>query len=220
VRQSLVLSTGWAVGFQPSVPPRDVPGFPTPPDSPAARQFLHGEAYLNVEFTADHSTFAGKEAVFFFDDLPVRKDTPPYIWPVVADPVLVQTKDCAFLNPFTAKDGKAAAPAALLAYHGMPVQRGVLCWQAEGNVYDKRFHTCTAGVGDDGKMIRPEKPQGHEAWQRLWGPGEAKAVLDVPLKATLDLDKLPLDQLALPAPVPKEKPGADLAKLLAPRKPK
>ena len=43
----------------------------------------------------------------------------------------------------------------------------------------------------------------------------------MPLKATLNLQKLALDRLALPAnlglPV---KPGADLAKLLAPRKPK
>jgi hypothetical protein len=219
VRQSLVLGTDRAVALQPAVPPKDVPGTPTPPNSPAARQSLYGVAWLNTQFTADHSTFAGKEAAFFLYDLPVRTDNPPFLWPVVADPILVQTKDCAFLNPFADKDGKAAS-AVLMAYAGMAVQRGVLCWQAEGNVYDKRFHAYTAAAGNDNKTVRPEKPQGHDAWQRLWGPGEGKPILDVPLKATFDPEKLALDQLAMPAPVPKEKPGADLAKLLAPRKPK
>jgi hypothetical protein len=219
VRQSLVVSTKWAVGFQPALFQKGVPGNPTPLNSPAARHSLYGEAFLNVQFTADHSTFAGKDAVFVLDDLPWRTDAAPYLWPVVADPIVVQTKDCAFLNPFADKDGKSA-PAALLAYQGVAVQRGVLCWQGEGNVYDKRFHSRTAVVDRDGKVFRPEKPQGHEVWQRLWGPVEAKAILDVPLKATLDLDKLPLEQLALPAPVTKDKPGADLTKLLAPRKAK
>jgi hypothetical protein len=48
-----------------------------------------------------------------------------------------------------------------------------------------------------------------------------KAILDVPLKSTLDLEKLPLDQLALPAPPAlKEKPGADPAQLPGAKKPK
>lgn len=218
LEQSLVVCTDRAVGIQPGLLEKPVPRYPTPPRSLMEKQFLHGEAHLNVQLTADHCTFAAREEAFFLDDVPVKLTPPDFFWPVVADPVLVQTKDCAFLNPFADKEGKAA-PAALLAYTGVAAQRGLLCWQAEGNVYDKRLYAFAAAVGADGKPLRPEKPQAYATWERLWGPAERKPVLDVPLKATLDLEKLALDQLALPAhPALKEKPGADLARLTAARK--
>ncbi len=111
VRQSLVVCTDRAVAFQPD-----------------------DAAHLNVEFTAEHTTFAAKEAVFSLPAAEAHSDSK-----IVSDPILVQTKDCAFLNPFADPDGKAA-PAVLLAYRDGSLQRGVLCWQAEGTVYDRRLH--------------------------------------------------------------------------------
>jgi hypothetical protein len=96
----------------------------------------------------------------------------------------------------------------------------MLCWQGEGNVYDKRLLAYVTHVSTETRQaVRLEKAQTHATWQRLWGPGERKAILDVPLKNTLDLEKLPLDTLALPAaPALKEKPGADLTQLLGSKK--
>ena len=97
----------------------------------------------------------------------------------------------------------------------------MLCWQAEGNVYDRRLHAYAAVADGDGKPVRPNESQTYTIWERVWGSAEAKPVLDVPLKATLNLQRLALDRLALPAhPILTAKPGADLARLLAPRKPK
>ncbi|HKI30769.1 MAG TPA: serine/threonine-protein kinase [Gemmataceae bacterium] len=220
LRQSLIVGTERAVAIQLAMPQKPVPGNPTPAGSPSEQHSLFGEAILNMQLTADHCTFAAKEAEFHVDDVPVRVDAQPYLWPVVADPVLVQTKDCAFLNPFADKDGKAAQ-AVLLSFSGVALQRGVLCWQGEGDVYDKRLYAYVTTVGKDGKPVRSEKPQGYAAWERLWGPADAKAILEVSPKRTLDPEKLQLDQLALTAQAGlKEKPGADVTKLLAPRKAK
>ncbi len=185
---------------------------------------MFGEAHPNVELTADHVTFAAKETVFYVDDVPVKLDAPPYLWPVIADPVLLQMKHCVFLNPFTDKDAKdpkeaKPSPAALLEFSGEALRRGLVCWQGEGNVYDRRLHAFAMMVAADGKPVRDYKPQPTAVWERLWGPADHSANFDVPFKTTLDLEKLPLEQLALPAtPVLKEKPGADLTKLLGIKK--
>jgi len=221
LQQSLVVSSDRAVGFQLALPQKDVPGHPTRDGSPSALHGMFGEAHPNVEFTAEHVTFAAKEAAVYLDDVPVKLDAPPYLWPVVADPVLVQTKSCAFLNPFAdkdAKDGKAAQ-AALLEFSGEALRRGLICWQGEGNVYDRRLYAFAMPVAADGKPLRDDKPQATAVWERLWGPADRTPIFDMPLKATLDLEKLPLEQLALPAtPSLKDKPGADLTKLLGLRK--
>ena len=78
-----------------------------------------------MEITADHCTFAGKESVFYLYDVPVEtRDDRAYLWPVVADPILIQTKDCAFVNPFVDKESKAGM--ALLAYAGAATT-GAVC---------------------------------------------------------------------------------------------
>jgi serine/threonine protein kinase len=216
LRDSLIVSTDRAVEFQVGQPQKPVPSVPT--TSGAEKLGLYGAASLNMELTADHCTFAAREAAFFVDDVPVRSNAPPYFWPAIAEPIVVHPKDCAFLNPFGDKEGKGA-PAALLAYSQVAVPRGMLCWQGDGNVYDKRLHAYVEATGPDFKLVPLEKAQSHAAWERLWGPGDVKPVLDWPLKATLDLEKLRLEELALPAHAGiKEKPGADIARLVAPRK--
>jgi serine/threonine-protein kinase len=221
LRDSLLVGTDRAVEFQLARLQKEVPQTATREGSPAERQGLFGEAHLNVEFAADHCTFAARQAALFVEDVPTRLDAKPHLWPVVAEPILALAKDCAFLNPFADKAGKAA-PAALLHYSGAAVPRGTLRWQGEGNVYDKRLRVYAAVAPDkDDKPAEPDRPRGYAAWERLWGPAEARPILDWPLKATLDLEKLPLEHLALPAHAGiREKPGADVARLLAPRKAK
>jgi hypothetical protein len=206
VRQSLCVSTDRAVALRGDAP---------------IKEAGDGAAHLNVEFTATHTTFAAREAVFYLPGGETGADGKAAPPSVVADPVLVQTKDCAFLNPFASKDGMAA-PAVLLAYREGTLQRGALCWQADGNVYDRRLHAYAALADGDGKPVRPDRPQPYAIWERVWGSADQGAILDVPLKATLNLQKPALDRLALPTQsVLLSKPGADFSKLLpSPRKPK
>jgi serine/threonine-protein kinase len=164
-------------------------------------------AALNMQATLEGSTLAAKEGVIYVEDV--------LAWNLLADPVLVQSKDCAYLNPFLGEDGKGAYPATMLTFEGLALQRGVLAWQGEGDFYDPRLHAYAVGPGTDGKPLRPEKPQPHAVWQRLWGPtGDRQPVLGPSPRGTLDPEKLPLGQLALP-PIPGRKvpPGADLARL-------
>jgi hypothetical protein len=222
LRDSLIVATDWAVDVQPAVlPTKPVPTVPTPRDSPSEKHFLFGESRLNLQLTADHCTFAAREAVFYMQDLPSQTNKAPYVWPVVADPTLLEVKDCAFLNPFVDKEGKSAS--ALMASCLAALERGSIRWQGQGNVYDKRLHAYLTRILEPGsdRPPRTEKAQSYTTWERLWGPAETKPILDVALKNVLELDreKLALDQLALPAQAGmKEKPGADLPRLLAPRK--
>jgi hypothetical protein len=219
LEQSLLVTTGRGVSIQPAQPQKEAFIQPAAADSFMEKQGLYSEADLNTQVTADHCTIAAREAAVYVEDLPSRLDAQPFRWSAVAEPVLVQTRDCAFLNPFADKDGKSH-PAALLAYTGVAAQRGLVCWQGEGNVYDKRLHSYALAVVADDKGPTT-KAQPHAAWEHLWGPADRKPVLDVPLKATFDLEKLPFDRLALPhLPALKTNPGADLTKLKGGRKEK
>jgi hypothetical protein len=215
MQQSLIVSTDRAITIQTAKPPqKNLPLNMPAASTPIANHSLWGEAFLNMEITADHCTFAAKESVFYLYDVPVEtRPGQQAVWPVIADPILVQTRECAFLYPFADKESKSGA--ALLAYIGAGIPRGLLCWQGEGNVYDKRLHAYVMGVTGPPPVSRLEKPQPFTVWERLWGPGESKPILDLALKDTLDLEKLPLNLLALPTKAgQKDKPGADFKKLL------
>jgi hypothetical protein len=158
------------------------------------------EPRLNVTCTLEHVTVAAKGAVLLLGDAPsvARPLTP----------VVVQTKDCAFLDPLTDPKGAPPHRAGLLLAAGGALERGLLVWQSEADAFDKRLWFRAAADGPP-----PEQAQPHALWARLWGPaGDAQPVLDVTPRGTFGLDRVQLDRLALPAPsrLSQKPPGADL----------
>jgi serine/threonine-protein kinase len=159
------------------------------------------EPRLNITCALEHVTVAAKGAVLLLGDAPgvARPLTP----------VIVQTKDCAFLDPLTDPKGAPPHRAGLLLAAGTALERGLLVWQGETDAYDKRLWFQAAAA--DGPV--PEQAQPHAVWARLWGPaGDAQPVLDLTPRGTFGLDRVQLDKLALPAParLSQKPPGADL----------
>src|SRR5262249_38878228 len=104
----------------------------------------------------------------------------------------VQSRDSAFLNPFAEKPNRAG----LLLYDGEALSRGLLVWQGEGDVYDRRLYFGARGA----RALLPDKPEDHAVWARLWGSyGVRRPVLDLPLTRLLGPGRWQLDRLALPA---------------------
>jgi hypothetical protein len=159
------------------------------------------EPRLNVTCMLEHVTLAAKGAALLLGD------APGVARPLV--PVVVQTKECAFLDPLTDPKGAPPHRAGLLLAAGGALERGLLVWQGEADACDKRMWFRAASA--DGPP--PEQAQPHAVWARLWGPaGDAQLVLDVTPRGTFGLDRVQLDRLALPAPsrLSQPPPGADL----------
>jgi hypothetical protein len=156
---------------------------------------------LNVQCFLERVTVAARQAVLHLGDAP-RLDVP-------AEPVVVQARASAFLGPFA-----APPPPTLLAVEGNALARGLLVWQGEGSVYDRR-------LGRDVAVLTA--PQRAAAWARLGGRAwERQQQFDLALTRTLDWDKPQLDALALPLKPPgpgEERPGADLEALGLVKKP-
>jgi hypothetical protein len=161
----------------------------------------------NLCCTLEQTTVAARRAAVLLGDLPEG-----------GEPVVVQTRGTAFLNPFT--EGKPAQPAraGLVLCKGEALPRGLLVWQGEGDFYDKRLAFGAAPA--DGPA--PEQPP--TVWARLWGtPGLAQAVTDVaPSRVALaDLDKPQLELLVLQASTrfKGKPPGIEAGLLKKPAKP-
>jgi serine/threonine protein kinase len=166
-------------------------------------------ARLNLQVSLEHTTIAARRAVLLLDDAPGVT--------MACTPAVLQSRRCAFLDPFIDKAGMSHRAGLLLAA-GDAVARGLLVWQSEGDVYDKRldFHLAPAS----GPM--PEKAQLHTIWAQLWGPlGDARTTWDAWQQNKLDLGGLQLEHLALtsPARFGTPTPGADLALLGIVKKP-
>jgi serine/threonine protein kinase len=153
----------------------------------------------NVQCLLDHVTVAARGGVLHLPD--VQQAGPP------AEPVIVQSHDCGFINLFT---GRAHRPS-LVRYDGEALAHGLLIWQSENDGFDHRLWfgaICTA-------MPLPEKPETHASWVALWGsPGLRRAHLDLPLLLTLDAERWPIE-LRLAG---RKVPGANLEKLDLSRK--
>jgi serine/threonine-protein kinase len=159
---------------------------------------------LNVQCLLDHNTVAARRAVVYLED------TPNLMLP--AEPIVVQTKANVFLSPYVTNKGKDPHPSGMLLYEGNAVARGLLAWQGEGDVFDKRLRYYVLVAGQESSV---ERSQPHAVWPRLWGPlGDQKPILNLDFKQTIDLEKFQLERLALPAATKlKEPPGADLKRL-------
>jgi serine/threonine-protein kinase len=157
-------------------------------------------ARLNLSCELDHASVAAQRSVVRLFAA-AGTETP-------FEPLVVQAQACAFLAPF------AGQRSGVLTWEEDALARGILVWQGEGNVFDKRLHFY--GVGAD----VPERPQPFSVWSRLWGPvNEQRPFLNLALTNTLKWEPLQPERLVLPEikPVesgqPKPRPGADLAAL-------
>jgi hypothetical protein len=128
---------------------------------------------------------------------------------VPTEPAVVQTRSCVLLNPFVDAAGRAAHPAGLVRGDGEALALGLLVWQSEDDVYDKRLHFTGA------EATIPKQPDPPGSWRRLWGSyNVVKPVLDVDFRRTAELKAEHLDRLALPSSTSFARPpGADLARL-------
>jgi serine/threonine-protein kinase len=153
---------------------------------------------LNVQAVVEHTTVAAARAVLRGED--TSAPTAPFL------PAIVQTTGCAFMNPFAPGGTTARAGMFLAADNALP--HGLLVWQSDGDLFDRRLYYQAAPEG-----APPDKPQTHAVWANLWGPaGDSRPILDVALRGTLDLERLQLGRLALPRV--RERPvGADLVRL-------
>jgi hypothetical protein len=128
---------------------------------------------------------------------------------VPTEPIEVQSRDCAYLNPFPGKSSHAG----MLLVEGDALSRGLLVWQGRREGFDKRLYFAAASV--DGAL--PAVKEGHAPWGRLWGSSgltEARAELAWGLKE-FDLRRWHLERLILPV---REAPGANFRTLNIPPK--
>lgn len=158
---------------------------------------------LDVQGLLEHNTVAARGALLGLADAAHLA--------VPAEPIFVQAKANVILAPFGDRHR-----AGLIRAEGMAFVRGLLSWQSEGNVYDKRLHYFVAAA-----VALPDRPQSYAVWAALGGPsGDRQAVLDLPLRQTFDLEPPPLcqDFLSLSWTRRPPVPGADLAKFNLPKR--
>ncbi len=103
----------------------------------------------NTQLALDRTTLGARQACFFLKELPGQL--------VPTDPVIVQTRECAFLAPFAG--GK---PGVLLA-QGTAFAQGQLIWQGAGDLLDPHLHYLVASD----KAV-PEQVQPRGAWSSVW----------------------------------------------------
>jgi hypothetical protein len=163
-----------------------------------ALRFVPGDALrdrASVECLLEHVTVAARGAAVRLGDAPRAG--------VVREPIFLQTLQCAFLNPFLDRPNRAG----LLLAEGDALARGLLVWQSDGDAYDRRLHFgAAAGAA-------PARAEPFDAWVRLWGSNGVRGPgHNVPLRATFDLKRWPLERLTVPGGR-----GADLAELPLPK---
>jgi tRNA A-37 threonylcarbamoyl transferase component Bud32 len=154
---------------------------------------------LEVQGALRHNTLAVKRAVIHLKDAPAVQ--------AMVEPILMQAIANVFMDPFAGPSSQAG----VLLYEGDALNGGLLVWQGQGNLYDKRFLFYTQPEGE----AFPDKPQAYPTWTQLWGTiGDRQPVADVGLAHPLVLGKAPpLSQLALPPLFKKPLPGADFGRL-------
>jgi hypothetical protein len=152
----------------------------------------------NAQCTLDHATVAARSAMLRLGDPPNAAAV------VISDPVVVQTRDCAFLSPFP------NAKAGLLACEGAALSRGLLLWQSEHDAVDARVWYAVKRAEDK----EPEKREVAGPWRRLWGSGIRSPRPDLVALQGFGA-RWDLDRLAVRQPDP---PGADVRALLLPKR--
>jgi hypothetical protein len=161
---------------------------------------------LNLHLLLEQNTLASKQAQVRLGDVKNLD--------IVNEPVSVQARGNAFINPFTDAEHRAGLTAfeQSLEENNLvknSLGRGMFCWQGENNLYDKRlyyFVTLAAAL--------PKDRQDYAGFSRLFGfNSDRLAKVDVPLTQTLDPAKLNIDRLDLPPQVRGKDLGADFTAL-------
>ncbi len=162
-----------------------------------------GAKRANVQCVLERSTLAGRRAILRVEDAVAPTDAPP------AEPSVVRSRECAYLDPF----GDKAAPPGMLASEKSALAHGLLVWQGDGDALGKR-------------LTFPVKEGYRATWTRLWGSyGDLHPAADVPPPTKpFDATPWPLDRLALPKPKgpvgsDNQAAGADLVLLGLVKKP-
>jgi serine/threonine protein kinase len=153
--------------------------------------------HANIQCAFEQSTLAAKGAVLHLGDV-LSTET-------IAGPVVVQTQDCAFLNPFA----EAASRPGVLQYEGEALARGLLVWQGEGDFFDKRISYGIASASN----LSAESKNWQSQWPLVWGTcGVRKPPAEMVTSRSFDGKNWVLERLAIsfPAASTKRKPGADL----------
>jgi serine/threonine protein kinase len=152
----------------------------------------------NIQCTIQQSTLAGRQAIVRLGD--AASVGPP------ADPVMITTRDCAFLNPFPGQK------AGLIVYEGSALPRGLLLWQGEREGHDQRLFFAARAA--DAPL--PQQREGLAVWRRMWGSTGAKQPRpEVGFLMAFEPKRWPLERLIIRM---REAPGADLEKLGVSRK--
>jgi hypothetical protein len=171
---------------------------------------------LNLFCLLDHSTIAAGGAAVFVGEPQNLLQAPTFSpYPVVPQPIVIQSHANVYLNPFHDNDGKPAT-AGLMAYEGSALTRGTVVWQGDGDVYDKRLRYFAAPL--KGNSVTVQGDQDPDTMNRLWGrAGNRQPNHDVSFTATVDPRTNPthLHFLLLPddANLKDPKPGANLGAL-------
>jgi serine/threonine protein kinase len=140
----------------------------------------------NVQCLLDHATVAAQGSVVHVADVAAAE--PP------AEPVVVQTHDCVFLNLFLRRGAGIglSSKASLVHYDGEVLARGLLVWQSDDDAFDRRLWFGAVSA----EKTLPEKREDHTSWLALWGtPAFRHAQLDLYVPTTLLTDRWALERL-------------------------
>ncbi len=155
----------------------------------------------------EQSTIAVRRSVVHLEDAKEATDAPP------AEPFVIRSRACAYVNPFAEKSVQAAG---MLVFEKSALAHGLLVWQGESDAFGKRLTFAAAPFS-----ALPDKEEGRAAWTRLWGStGDRRPADDVKSPKPFDASPWALDRLALPKPTsPDMRIGADLGLLRIGKKP-
>jgi eukaryotic-like serine/threonine-protein kinase len=168
----------------------------------------------NNQCMLEQSTVAVRRAVVHLDDAAEATDVPP------AEPMVVRSRACAYLNPFAvvarSPDRATTGPAGMLVFEKSALAHGLLVWQGESDALSKRLTFAAAP-----SSALPDKEEGRAAWTKLWGSsGDRRPADDVKPAKPFEAAPWALDRLALPkASSPEKRIGADLTLLRIAKKP-
>jgi hypothetical protein len=140
-----------------------------------------------------NTTFACRRAVVRLGDAALAG--------VPAEPVFVQARECAYLNPFPGRPGRSG----LVVWDGDALPRGLLLWRGEREGFDIRLHFAAAA-----STSIPDIREGYTPWKQLWGAAGAREPRELSPLTLFDTRRWQLERLILRM---REAPGANLERL-------